>query len=271
MTATQSPRGCLHSSPVDAQCSLALPSIGGQAGVQIRGQWLHWKLALALLSTAFHVAGQPGRSVQLWPWSYFFLSLVGPGGTVCAALPCRWLRLYVPSQVPLSLHTRSKKASVLRRGKRKAMWFHCSVLLSPDIFLNVGQQLCELCAVRVVRPSFVWIPVHSCQVFQLAFFVSAAVSLTSCCRLHVFSHYCLSPSLCLVCHCIFSVSSRRAQHLFRAVIYLFLIILNAAAAVVLSSLLTGCRPSCDSILTLMQFFYQEFHGVSFSSSLCVFQ
>lgn len=155
LTATQSPRGCLHSSPVDAQCSLALPSIGGQAGVQIRGQWLHWKLALALLSTAFHVAGQPGRSVQLWPWSYFFLSLVGPGGTVCAALPCRWLRLYVPSQVPLSLHTRSKKASVLRRGKRKAMWFHCSVLLSPRYFFKrraaVVRVVCCSCCPAVFR------------------------------------------------------------------------------------------------------------------------
>lgn len=64
----------------------------------------------------------------------FFLSLVGPGGAMCAALPCPWLRLYVPSQVPLSLHTRSKKAPVLRRGKKKAMWCHCSVLLSPIFF-----------------------------------------------------------------------------------------------------------------------------------------
>lgn len=99
---------------------------------------------------------------------------------------------------------------------------------------------------------------------------SAAVSPTSC-RLRVSLTPVRHPlSLSRLSLRLFSVSSRRAQHLFRAVIYLFLIILNAAVAVVLSSLLTGYRPTCDSILTLTQFFYREFHGVNFSSSSCVF-
>lgn len=131
----------------------------------------------------------------------FFLSLVGPGGAMCAALPCPWLRLYVPSQVPLSLHTRSKKAPVLRRGKKSNVVSLLCPALS-DIFLNVGQQLCELCAVRVVRPCFVWMPVHSRQVFRLAFFRLLFLRLVAAgC---MFSHSRLSPSLYLVCLCIFS-------------------------------------------------------------------
>lgn len=174
MTATQSPRGCLSSSPFPrryASGSLALPSIGGEAGVQTRGQlgsgcigsW-HWHfspLCLVLRDSPV-VACNFGLGV-------FFLSLVGQA--VQFVLPClapgSWL--YVPSQVPLSLHTWSKKAPVLRREKESnAVSLLCPAL--PDIFLNVGQQLCELCAVRVVRPCFVWMPVHSRQVLDFCFF-----------------------------------------------------------------------------------------------------
>lgn len=129
---------------------------------------LHWEVALALFSTVFGVERQPGCGVQLWPWS-FFLSLVGQAAQF--VLPClapgSWL--YVPSQVPLSLHTRSKKAPLLPREKESnAVSLLCPAL--PDIFLNVGQQLCELCAVRVVRLCFVWMPVHSRQVLDFCFF-----------------------------------------------------------------------------------------------------
>lgn len=141
-------------------------------------------------------------------------------------------RLYVPSQVPLSLHPRSKKAPVLK----KAMWHHCSILLSP-IFFYVGPQLCKLCAVRVVRPCFVWMPVHSRHI-RLLF--PAAVSPASC-RLHVFSLLFVTLSR-LSLHP-FSVSSRCAQTLVQSC-YLFVPHhFEAAVAVVLSSLLMGCRPT----------------------------
>lgn len=139
--------------------------------------------------------------MQLWPWS-FFLSLVGQA--VQFVLPClapgSWL--YVPSQVPLSLHTWSKKAPVLRREKESnAVSLLCPAL--PDIFLNIGQQLCELCAVRVVRPCFVWMPVHSRQVLDFCFFRLLFLRLVAGC---VFlSLLFVTLSLYLVCLCVFSL------------------------------------------------------------------